>query len=350
MLLSGIPSKLPVPFANSGAKNTIPTASQITITPGAASLTDGFPPLTMTPLSAGGVAPFGQDFNGILNLLSSWVQWQNAGGPIRYDATFATAISGYPIGTILQSTTTGFAWLNTVDGNTTNPDSGGSGWLSCPVTAAAQTGRLLNIQVFNNSGTYTPTAGTTHIYYKGVGGGGSGGGGFATGSGAYAVGSGGAAGTYGEGYTTNPGSQVITVGAGGVTTAGQSGSSGGTTTFGTVATFPGGGGGSIASAATTSGLFAGQGAPGASATGASLIVSSQGQPGLCGIIIPNVGPLPGQGAMSPFGAGGVNGSVAVGGAALGHGAGGAGTGQGTSTAATGGGAGGTGILIIYEYT
>ena len=131
MLAASLPPKLPVPFANSGAKNAIPTASQILVTPGAASLTDGFPPLTMLALASGGVAPAGMDFNGILNLLSSWTQWQNAGGAVPYDATFSSEVGGYPAGAILASATVGNPpWINLLDGNTANPDTPGStGWL-----------------------------------------------------------------------------------------------------------------------------------------------------------------------------------------------------------------------------
>ena len=48
MQLINAPGKLVLPFAASGAKNAIPVASQIGIVAGAASLTDGFPPLTRT--------------------------------------------------------------------------------------------------------------------------------------------------------------------------------------------------------------------------------------------------------------------------------------------------------------
>ncbi|MFK2876879.1 hypothetical protein [Rhodanobacter hydrolyticus] len=131
MLSSAPPTSVPLPFANSGTKNAIPTASQIGITAGAASLTDGFPPLTFTPISAGGVPPFGADFNGILNLLSQTVQWVQAGGQFGYNSTFQTAISGYPKGALLlRSDLSGF-WLSTADGNTTDPDTGGSGWIPC---------------------------------------------------------------------------------------------------------------------------------------------------------------------------------------------------------------------------
>ena len=125
MQLSNAPGKLLLPFANAGAKNTIPTASQIGITPGAASLTDGFPPLTRTPLAAGGVPPSGLDMNGILYALSAALRWANAGGGYVYDGTFAadSNVGGYPKGArVLRSDGAGY-WLNTIDGNTVDPES-----------------------------------------------------------------------------------------------------------------------------------------------------------------------------------------------------------------------------------
>ncbi len=125
MQLSNAPGKLTLPFANAGAKNTIPVASQIGITAGAASLTDGFPPLTRTPIAAGGVPPSGLDMNGILYALSATLRWANAGGGYVYDGTFATDsnIAGYPKGArVLRSDGAGY-WLNTIDGNTVDPES-----------------------------------------------------------------------------------------------------------------------------------------------------------------------------------------------------------------------------------
>lgn len=120
MQASNAPTKSAVPFANSGAKNTIPVASQIGITPGLASVTDGFPPLTMTPLAAGGVPPYGQDFNGILNFLSSAVRWAQPGGGYVYDAAFATAAGGYPRGAILLKAGLNGIWVSTAENNTGN--------------------------------------------------------------------------------------------------------------------------------------------------------------------------------------------------------------------------------------
>jgi hypothetical protein len=133
MQLSNIPEKLVLAFATSGGKNTIPVDSQIGITGGAASLEDGFPPLTMTPIAAGGIPPSGFDMNGILFELSAIIRWANAGGGFPYDGTFAADahVGGYPKGArVMRSDGLGY-WFNTVDNNTVDPESGGSaaaGW------------------------------------------------------------------------------------------------------------------------------------------------------------------------------------------------------------------------------
>lgn len=128
MQSSNQPGKISVPFANSGAKQPIPVASQVGIEDGRASYTDGFPPLTRTPLSAGGKPPFGTDMNGILNAATVIQQWQSAGGGFKYDSTFATAIGGYPAGAMLVRSDNSGIWVNTVDNNSTDPEAGGAGW------------------------------------------------------------------------------------------------------------------------------------------------------------------------------------------------------------------------------
>ena len=159
MLTSSVPAKLPKAFADSGTKNSIPAASQIGITPGAASLTDGFPPLTMTPIASGGVPPSGADMNGILNLLSAHTKWMNAGGTYTYDAAFATAIGGYPNCALVQKADNTGWWVSTVDGNTSNPDTGGAGWLSLVPTQSNIIGAMRNgrmsITSASASGTFT---------------------------------------------------------------------------------------------------------------------------------------------------------------------------------------------------
>lgn len=146
MQVSNAPSKSAVPFADSGTKNTIPVASQIGVTPGAASFTDGFPPLTMTPLAAGGVPPYGADFNGILNFLSAAVRWAQAGASYPYDAAFASSIGGYPKGAVLANASGTGLWFNLADNNATNPDSGGSNWIALPsgIATASEAQGLAN--------------------------------------------------------------------------------------------------------------------------------------------------------------------------------------------------------------
>ena len=133
------PTKITVPFANSAGtyKNTIPVPSQISITPGAASFTDGFPPLTMTPKASGGLPPFGQDMNGVLFNVTQAIQYSQAGGLFPYDSVFATAVGGYPNGAVVQASDRSCLWLNSVANNTTAPESFGAGW--SPLCAYGET-------------------------------------------------------------------------------------------------------------------------------------------------------------------------------------------------------------------
>lgn len=78
------PSFLPSAFAVSGDKNSIPASDGGT---GAASYAQGFPPVTALPLMAGGVAPDRKDFNGILNILSQFAVFAQAGGTFAYSNT-----------------------------------------------------------------------------------------------------------------------------------------------------------------------------------------------------------------------------------------------------------------------
>ena len=170
MLASSIPSVFNIPFANSAVApytHAIPQASQISITPGAASLTDGFPPLTFLPLPSGGIPPFGKDFNGILNQITAWLQWYQAGGLSYYNAAFQTAIGGYPNTAVLVAATGQWLWVSTADNNVTNPDTGGAGWR--PLTprfqaagAAGGSGAAWTIPVAAATGASVP------LYVNGV--------------------------------------------------------------------------------------------------------------------------------------------------------------------------------------
>ena len=127
------------PFAVSAAgpqiTNPIP---KTTSTPGAASYDLGFPPDTMIPEVAGGIPPFGPDFNGILFAITASIAAMQAGQPWKYNSSIVSAIGGYPSGTVLASSDgTGF-WLCVVNSNVSDPDGGApSGWV--PFGAYGQT-------------------------------------------------------------------------------------------------------------------------------------------------------------------------------------------------------------------
>ena len=132
MLAASVPTNFQIPFANSAGGSyvrNIPVASQIGITPGAASLTDGFPPLNFTPIAGGGVPFSGLDVNGIFKQVTQNIQWWGAGGEPQYNSAFSTAIGGYPNGAFLQAASFAGWWLSTADNNTSNPETGGANWV-----------------------------------------------------------------------------------------------------------------------------------------------------------------------------------------------------------------------------
>lgn len=93
-----IPNVVPMPFANQGDKNQIPTnatGSQL------ASYQEGFPVITQTAIEEGGIPPERNDFNGILYLLSQWqYAFQNGWLP-TFNNDVSNAIGGYAINAIL---------------------------------------------------------------------------------------------------------------------------------------------------------------------------------------------------------------------------------------------------------
>lgn len=137
------PELMPVPFASSGLKNTIP----ITLPDGAdinsASYDAGFPPSTMTPIVSGGKPPKGRDMNGILYDITSHITYINAGGQYGFDAEFAASIGGYPLGAVLQSNDGKSSYVSIVDNNTTDfnstPSSIGTNWIPWAGSAVSAT-------------------------------------------------------------------------------------------------------------------------------------------------------------------------------------------------------------------
>lgn len=129
------PPRLVEAFAINAAgayiNNPIPAPSQIAITPGAASLNDGFPPICFLDPASGGVLPSGKDFNGILLMATAPAAYLMAGQIPLYDATLQAAMGGYALGArVRQAANSAAVWISATDGNMTDPDTGGGGWIS----------------------------------------------------------------------------------------------------------------------------------------------------------------------------------------------------------------------------
>lgn len=284
---SDAPKKQTKPFGINGQRGEIlPTTPSGDNT---ASYDLGFPPITMILKSAGGLPPKGQDMNQILFELSSLCRWFSAGAINFFDSDFAIGINGYPKYALIVSDDGSALYLNTVDGNTNNPNSVSDGWLNLisylgidekqgknqnltalsslsgipdglafftgagtmDMTALTQngreilskknvsetlqyltlgdgTGRLLGVQVFGSSGTYHKSPGVTKIIVEAVGGGGASGNLSATASNNCGVSAAGSNGAYAKAffYQSIPESVQVTIGSGGVAGTGPGGSGG----------------------------------------------------------------------------------------------------------------------------
>lgn len=329
MKASSIPTKVPTIWAAAAGSSyvrTVPVPSQIGIQNGAASFTDGFPPLTFTQPASGGVPPFGQDTNGILQLVTAWLQWAQAGGPLTYDATFQTGIGGYPNGARVLSAAGYALWQSTVDNNTTDPDTGGAGWAAIYPGFSAQV-------AFSASSTWVVPAGITRARVRvwAAGGGGAG----STGTNA---GGGGGAGGYAEMIVTGlvPGANhTVTVGTAGTAgiSGGGNGGNGGNSSFDSTVVATGGSGGEGSGGSTP---YAG-GAGGIGTTGTILMTGGHGNGG--------GSPSMPMGGAAPNG--GAGGAASNGEGSPGAFPGGGGAGWGANT--TGAGQPGAGGLVIVEY-
>lgn len=149
-----------VPFALNGKKNTIQVTRQTNQDEEDATLSEGFPDVTMIKESVGGKAPKGLDFNGIFYLLSVDTVHRQSGQQIQYDATYATNIGGYKKGAVVQSTDLSKFWISTVDENTTDPDSSSaSGWSRFAYTPVATSTTLGTVKIADTlTSTATDTA------------------------------------------------------------------------------------------------------------------------------------------------------------------------------------------------
>ncbi len=248
MDIASIPYKFQYKWAQNATAGFVTTPIPATTTSPAASQSLGFPPETAEPIAAGGTPPNIDDYNGVYQYITAWLQWAQAGGPVAWDSTFSTNIGGYPQGAVVASATTfGLKWLSTVDNNTTNPDAAGAGWVRFPVNGS---------QVITASGNFTVPTGVTllkrvRLWSAGGGSGGT--------LGAASASTGGAAGGYAESVDlpVTPGQIIaVTIGAGGTngTQVPTNGGNGGSSSFLSMSA-TGGGGGLGANAAIAGGPY-----------------------------------------------------------------------------------------------
>ncbi|WP_213092089.1 hypothetical protein, partial [Escherichia coli] len=229
------------------------------------------------------------------------------------------------------------------------------------------TGRLVNVQTFTSSGTYTPTAGTKFGIADVVGGGGGGGSNSTTVSAGYASGGqGGGAGSRVVAKLPISGPLSVVVGAGGNggtpnPSSGNPGGDGGQSSIGGIIATGGRGGaaGAAFNVLPTGANTTSQNAANTIPSGVTLISQHRGKGALSAELYSPTNASSGKGADSDYGFGGPSIAIssgtnnAAGVNATGNGAGGSGavsiTGTGTTGVSVAGGNGSAGIVIVWEY-
>ncbi|MGQ3910901.1 phage tail protein [Enterobacter hormaechei] len=221
------------------------------------------------------------------------------------------------------------------------------------VDASGYAGRMVKISSFTTSGVFTKTEGARFALVRAVGGGG-GGGGTAGVSNQQAVGAAGESGGYIEAWidlasVTSLPVTIGSAGAGGAAGA-NFGSSGGTTSLGTLVICPGGNGGpggSPSGSVTSLNSDYGSESTVAPSTTGKLIASIRSKRDSYRMALSLTAVIGGCGGSSPFGRGGAPGLADSGKDGQGYGSGGGGASS-TGTSFKGGN-GAPGIMIIQEY-
>lgn len=131
-----IPKFFQKAFAQNGGRQDVPVTGDTS--GGRASYDVGFPPITRTNIVAGGIPPFGTDFNGVLYDLSQAIQYVQSGVAFPFNQDFATEIGGYEIGAIVSdSSDKSLLWINETASNVTFP----TGWTQFSFNNATETTR-----------------------------------------------------------------------------------------------------------------------------------------------------------------------------------------------------------------
>ena len=116
------PLFIPIQFAINGIKNAIQKTLQPSQDLEDASWNAGFGQITMIPIEDGGLAPKGQDFNGIFYSLSDHAVHRQNGQQIIYSQEVVDEFDGYAKNSIIQSNDGLRHYRSLIDNNTTDPN------------------------------------------------------------------------------------------------------------------------------------------------------------------------------------------------------------------------------------
>lgn len=119
------PTFIPLAFAENGLRNVIQKTRQPNQDAQDMTLSDGSPLITLTPIEDGGKAPKGQDFNGVMHLISTHTIFGQNGGRYKWNSSVITEFGGYDKDAIIQSNDGLREYISLVDNNTNDPNVGG---------------------------------------------------------------------------------------------------------------------------------------------------------------------------------------------------------------------------------
>lgn len=141
--------------------------------PARATMNEGFPEITMKSAMRGGVPPWGQDHNKILNQITDAIRWMQAGGCAFFNQKLCTKINGYPKGAMLQGkkivkndknedVEMPLLWFSTEDMNNNDPNtttSPGNGWVKLDFADLEKRLKAAELTIINHEGRLTKAEG-----------------------------------------------------------------------------------------------------------------------------------------------------------------------------------------------
>lgn len=116
------PLFIPIQFAKNGIKNVIQKVLQSSQDQEDATWNSGWGQITMIPKEDGGLAPKGQDFNGIFYTMSDHLVHRQNGQQILFSADVVAEYGGYAKNSIIQSDDGLKHFRSLIDNNTFNPN------------------------------------------------------------------------------------------------------------------------------------------------------------------------------------------------------------------------------------